>query len=617
MTKNFVGLSVVFFLAFVSFASARSSPPRPPGGEDILVGHISYVEGQLLRYVSEENDWVATVKEAPFSLDDALYSAEDSRAEFIIPNDTWIRTGGSTQIQLIALKQDVTEADMASGVARFYNRSENGVIKVTTEYGYVIADRETTFDLYVGDESIEVVTLKGKVDFVHAGNQKRYDVISGSSIVADGNQVTSNEANVDAEWDDWNMDRDRTWQKWQQAAGDSGRYLPPTLRDEAYVLQENGRWEEVRYQGANRRVWRPTSVSTGWSPFTLGRWADYHGDNTWIPDEQFGYVTHHYGNWIYAGNVWYWAPPVARVQVGIGPFLAVGLGWYPGRVGWIHTGITIGWVPLAWNENYYSHRRWGSRTTVINTTNINQINIDIGNYRYLDRAIVVNRDTLYSARNYRDVRLANISGETITRDYRAAAIVDNRMIDKYKTIRERHNFANIDVGRKPHEVVRERILQNEKLSRQARKVSSSAFLQNVRKSKSGRVDRDVSITQPKVGNKLVGLGEVSNPRSAGDFHQKPLKNTIRQIQPVHIATVQSGKGPEKQGRAIRPEKAEKKSSRPGQAKMSKTAGAINRVDKSHIKKGINEPQLSQSAKKSIDYSMHRRTKIQGDDHEKS
>lgn len=89
------------------------------------------------------------------------------------------------------------------------------------------------------------------------------------------------------------------------------------------------------------------------------------------------------------------------------------------------------------------------------------------------------------------------------------------MIDNYMTIRERHNFANIDVGRKqPHEVVRERILQNEKLSRQARKVSSSAFLQNVRKSKSGRLARDVSITQPKVGNKLVGLDEVSNPRSA-------------------------------------------------------------------------------------------------------
>jgi len=580
MTKNFAGLSVIFFLAFVSIASARSSPPRPPGGEDVLVGHISHVEGQLLRYVSEENDWVATVKDAPFGLDDALYSDEDSKAEFLIPNDTWIRTGGSTQIQLIALKRDVTEADMASGIARFYNRSAKGVIKVTTEYGYVIADRETTFDLYVGDESLEVVTLNGRVDFVHAGNQKRYDVISGSSIVADGNQVTSNEANVDVVWDDWNVERDRLWRKWQETAGDSGRYLPKTLRDEAYVLEENGRWEEVRYEGATRRFWRPTSISAEWSPFTAGRWTDYHGDNTWIPDEQFGYVTHHYGNWIYTGNLWYWAPPVAEVRVGSGPFLAVGLGWYPGRVGWIHTGAEIGWVPLAWNERYYSHRRWGSRNTVINTTNIN---INIGNYRYLDRAIVVNRDRLYSSRNYRDSRLANISRETITRDYRAAAIVDDRVLDNYKTIRERHNFGNIEVERKPHEVVRDRIQHNEKLSRQARKISSSAFLQNVRKSKPGRLDRDVSITQPKVGNKLVGLGEVSNPKSASNFHQKALKNATRQIQPVHVATVQ---GREKQGPTIRPEKRAKKeqSAGPGKNEQNGGPGDKPRGQKSHKEK---------------------------------
>ena len=101
----------------------------------------------------------------PPGLDDALYADENSKAEIIIPNDTWLRTGGNTQIQLIALKRDVTEIDMASGVGRFYNRSSKGVIKVTTEFGYVIARRGTTFDLYVGDESLEVIPVTGRVDF--------------------------------------------------------------------------------------------------------------------------------------------------------------------------------------------------------------------------------------------------------------------------------------------------------------------------------------------------------------------------------------------------------------------------------------------------------------------
>ena len=39
----------------------------------ILVGRIAYVEGQLLRYVPEEKEWVATVKDVPFGLEEALF----------------------------------------------------------------------------------------------------------------------------------------------------------------------------------------------------------------------------------------------------------------------------------------------------------------------------------------------------------------------------------------------------------------------------------------------------------------------------------------------------------------------------------------------------------------
>ncbi len=120
----------------------------------------------------------------------------------------------------------------------------------------------------------------------------------------------------------------------------------------------------VYYEGRYRPFWRPT-VAAGWAPFTAGRWSAYYGDQCWIPYEPFGYVTHHNGNWVYAGNFWYWAPPVVSVQVGIGPMLGLGFGWYPGRVGWIHSGVNIGWIPLAPFEPYYCHRRWGPRTVVV------------------------------------------------------------------------------------------------------------------------------------------------------------------------------------------------------------------------------------------------------------
>ena len=49
-----------------------SGAQAPEAREPILVGRIAHLEGQLLRYVPSEQDWVATVQDAPFGLEDAL-----------------------------------------------------------------------------------------------------------------------------------------------------------------------------------------------------------------------------------------------------------------------------------------------------------------------------------------------------------------------------------------------------------------------------------------------------------------------------------------------------------------------------------------------------------------
>jgi len=149
-----------FWLAFILVAACMTSPLAPRAAaqqEPVLVGRIAYIEGQILRYVPESKDWVIVAKDAPFGLSDALYSDAAAKAEFIMPNGLWVRIGASTQIQLIVLKGDASEMDVASGVARFYNKNPNGMLKVTTPFGYVLAEPDSTFDLYVGDQSVEVL----------------------------------------------------------------------------------------------------------------------------------------------------------------------------------------------------------------------------------------------------------------------------------------------------------------------------------------------------------------------------------------------------------------------------------------------------------------------------
>ena len=273
MPRSKMFVRYLWYSCLVLFTAVLVASPvcRASAEEGFLVGRISHVEGQLLRFVPAEKDWVATVKDAPFGMDDALYSDENGKAEFMMPNNTWVRIGGSTQIQLIALKTDVTELDVASGVARFHNKSSNALIKATTPFGYVVAQPGSSFDLYVGDQSAEVITLSGTVDFIHAGDNARYEVVHGaSSVIADAAQVGSGEASVDENWDDWNAARDSLWSKRVSVRGDSVKYLPAELDDEAYELEENGAWETVSYEGKERHFWRPTRVGPDWAPFTAG-----------------------------------------------------------------------------------------------------------------------------------------------------------------------------------------------------------------------------------------------------------------------------------------------------------------------------------------------------------
>src|SRR5512136_2179394 len=456
--KRWMGLLVCFFL----MAVVALSPSSAEETRSTVVGRIFYVEGDLLRYVPAEEDWVAVVRDAPFGTEDALSSGSRGMAELIVPNGTWIRIGNNTQIQFIALETDLAEMDVASGMARFYNKGSNTVIKATSPFGYVLAYPGTVFDYYVGDNSVEVVALRGKVSFVHSATEAKYDVVAGSpSILADQQQVSAGEGTVDPGWDRWNMVRENFWAAKARARGRSFEYLPPSLHDESYVLDENGRWERVYYDGGERWLWRPTTVALGWSPFTVGRWTDWYGDQTWIPAEPFGYVTHHYGNWVYVRNYWYWAPPVVSVRVGM-PFLDVGFFWYPGRVSWIHTGPYVGWVPLAPFETYYCYRPWGGpHAVVVNNINITQINVNVRNYAYVNRAVVVNQNNFYRVNNYTNVRVTNISRTTIINNYHAAPIVNNTVIDNYTTIKQRYSYTNVKVNEKPHNTVVNRIQHNE------------------------------------------------------------------------------------------------------------------------------------------------------------
>lgn len=496
--KIFLLILAVFFLALPT----PSVWSQATGEQGIMVGRISSIDGgQLLRYVPEQKDWVVVVKDAPFGLNDALYAGDNAKAEFIMPNNTRIRVGSDTQIQLVALNQGVTEADIASGTARFSNKSGDGVIKVTTPFGYVVASAGTGFDLYVGDQSAEVVSLQGTVDFIHNPGQTKYQVMAGSpSIVADKQQVTSGPGLADNAWAEWNTSRDSLWAKRSEVKGQSVQHLPPALQNDAYDLDQGGRWEKVSYEGHDYDAWHPSGVDSDWAPYTQGRWTDYYGDNTWIPEEPFGYVTMHYGNWLWANNGWFWTPPAAGVGISVG--------WFPGRVGWLYSDADVGWFPLAFGEPYYGHRMWGGGAVVVNNVTINNFNVNVNNYRFTNRAVIVPQDTLYSASDYRHVRVRNVSGQTIASNFRAAPVLSNKAVKNFSGNRQRFAFTNQAPVAKPGPGATARIARNTRMAAQASRVNPQTIQSTAETARPGTISQTARVAPPTIRNKPVNPSSI-------------------------------------------------------------------------------------------------------------
>lgn len=633
MARWMVSLVCLFLVtgAMVSSSPAADAPA-------MVVGRIFHIEGSLLRYVAEADDWVTVVRDAPFGTGDSLFSGSRGKAELIVPNGTWIRMGNSTQIQFIALDSDLAEMDVASGVSRFYNKSSDTVIKVRSPFGYILAYPGMAFDFYVGENSAEVVAIKGKVSFIHSATEAKFDVAAGSpSILADQQQVSSGDGTVDPDWNRWNTVRENFWAAKARVRGRSVEYLPASLRDESYALEENGSWESVPYEGTSRWFWRPR-VAAGWSPFTVGRWTDWYGDQTWIPAEPFGYVTHHYGNWIYARNYWYWAPPVASVRAGL-PLLDIGFFWYPGRVSWIHRDAYVGWVPLAPRETYYSHRHWGGpHDVVVTNVNITRINISVRDHAYANHAVVVNQNNFYRVNNYRDVRVTNVDPVNIIKNYRAAPVVNNTVINNYTTIKQRYNFSNVTVKEKPHNTVINRIRQNETVIKEGRKEKASVLQERVKSIPEGRVNQEARVKAPKVTNYIVPASDVNRPKSEIKLQQREIKTSakpskqLKPLQPARPGKVSPAKPaqfkqpaakPERVGPAKQPEKgvdkskkAEKSESIAKEVKLQEKAGPgkTRQTIKQPEKKAVKRPKEVKPTEKVLE--KPREVKPPGKDLEK-
>lgn len=455
LKKSILALTAVLFLGVAaSFAEAS-----------ILVGRLAQVEGEVLRYIESSDEWSAQETENPVGPGDLFQTGDPGKAEFVFPNGTLLRIGENTDMDVVALEEDLTEVTLTGGIARATNTGGES-LRVSFAAGYCLVPKGAEADVRVADGRVEVTALSGATTVYRPradGTEERYPVAAGASLVIDGERIASGSGRPDPLWDRWCRERESVRGRYRERSP----YLPDTLQEHAWLMQENGRWENIYYRGRNYWFWQPLAVAVDWAPFTVGYWGEWYGDHVWVSAEPWGWVTHHYGHWVRIRGAWWWTPYIyighsepgisfVGLSIRFGP--AFRPHWHPGRVVWLSSPTYVGWVPLSPWEHDYCRFNWGPQTIVVNDSSLFSVRLTLANYRYLDHAVVVGHRHFYRpyyARRsgYAPVRVESIARNAILSTFKPAPVFNARVINNFQLVNvdEKYHFVPKTKTRRPPE----------------------------------------------------------------------------------------------------------------------------------------------------------------------
>ncbi len=402
-----------------------------PSYGSILIGRITYMEGTVMTYSEDEEDWMEIGLNTPVGAEDEFYTDKGAKAELIFPNDTMLRTGELTDVEILSIEEDATEVYIRSGIVRAYNHGPDTVMKVGTAMGYIEIPPQGIVDFYVNDRASEIVAIQEDILFhktVGSSAPETYQLRAGSnSMIFSVRHVETGTVLADTPWNRWCLDRDMVLK--EQAAIVSP-HLPSSLQAYSYELEPYGEWERMKYRGYYYWFWRPVRMSIGWSPFTSGYWDRWHREYVWISTETWGWCTYHYGNWVNLSGVWWWTPYIhmgvsfpgislVDLHIHFGPLFRPF--WHPGRVAWIATTSYVGWIPLAPWETYYGCHNWGPRTVVVKYRDRPRSRNHRERYAYRKHSVFIpqkefRRVNPNRPHHYRKLMVTDVEKKTLLRD---------------------------------------------------------------------------------------------------------------------------------------------------------------------------------------------------------
>ena len=316
-------LSLLLVLGHSSAALAQSDEET---GRSYAYGNLSVVDGDVWHQRADDFGAHEAERGSPFLPGDRIWTREPGQVELRF-------AGRVTAWMDQETKLDYVEGDSPHRLG-FWTGSL--IVWLGGDADVVVETPGGTFSPQgEGEYRTDLLEDGRTVQFVVYSGIATVTTESGSVLVGSGQRTVASEGAAPAPPEEylgndhfyaWAGDRQR---RFVTTAETHYEELPDEVREHAPDLEGHGRWHHDVHLGW---VWYPT-VTAGWAPYRLGRWAHTPFGLTWISYDPWGWAPYHYGRWGHGPLGWYWLP---------------GSVWGPGWVSWSYGYDWVGWSPLGY-----------------------------------------------------------------------------------------------------------------------------------------------------------------------------------------------------------------------------------------------------------------------------
>jgi hypothetical protein len=330
---------------------AGAQPPPPPAGMPAGVPEaagpeepaltpprVGFLNGSVSFWRPGADAWSPAAVNLPLAPGDVLMAGAGGTVEIQTGPQSFLRGSEGAQIALDRQEAGLVQYRLTGGYVALDRRDGAGLRIALAAPGLAVTvDEPGYYRLIVAPDRTTVAVHDGGQLHAALADGQGVSVVSGQEATLSGQGPPAiGPASPLTAWDEWNRARTAS------LVVTRAPYVPPAMYGTA-ELERYGTWRTTEPYGP---IWVPAAVSSGWVPYSTGRWIyDPRFGWTWLDDAPWGWAPYHHGRWVYVDGYWAWAPGPVVVQPVYAPALVVFLG-SPVVV----THRPLCWVALGWGE---------------------------------------------------------------------------------------------------------------------------------------------------------------------------------------------------------------------------------------------------------------------------